>query len=62
MKYAIITGASSGIGKAAAHQLAADGYNVVLVARSKPKLEEIYLLYSSMMRNNNKNFNVKIIK
>ena len=41
MKLAIITGASSGIGEATAHQLVADGYNVVLVARSKPKLKEI---------------------
>ena len=41
MKLAIITGASSGIGEATAHQLVADGYNVVLVARSKLKLKEI---------------------
>jgi len=41
MKLAIITGASSGIGEATAHQLVADGYKVVLVARSKPKLKEI---------------------
>ena len=41
MKLAIITGASSGIGEATAHRLAADGYKVVLIARSQHKLKEI---------------------
>jgi short-subunit dehydrogenase len=41
MKLAIITGSSSGIGAAAARQLAADGYKVVLVARNQAKLEGI---------------------
>lgn len=41
MKLSIITGASSGIGAAAAYQLGADGYKVVLVARSRSKLEEV---------------------
>ena len=41
MKLAIITGASSGIGEATAHQLAKDGYYVVLVARNQPRLIEI---------------------
>jgi hypothetical protein len=40
-KVIVITGASSGIGKAAAEQFAKKGANVVLVARRKEKLEEV---------------------
>ncbi|MFO0737299.1 MAG: SDR family oxidoreductase [Labilithrix sp.] len=38
---ALITGASAGLGKELAGLFAADGHDVVLVARSKPKLEEL---------------------
>ena len=38
---ALITGASSGIGKAFAETLAAKGAKVILVARSKAKLESL---------------------
>ncbi|NOY22099.1 MAG: SDR family oxidoreductase [Acidobacteria bacterium] len=40
-KWAVITGASSGIGKEFAYQLGKKGYNVALVARSRDKLEAI---------------------
>lgn len=40
-KTALVTGASSGIGKAIAEKLAAEGANVVLVARSRNKLEQL---------------------
>ncbi|MGB7504501.1 MAG: SDR family NAD(P)-dependent oxidoreductase, partial [Mycobacterium sp.] len=39
--WALITGASDGIGKALAGQIAADGINVVLCARSQDKLEAL---------------------
>src|ERR1700761_2803313 len=41
MKYALITGASKGIGKAIAEELAARKFNVLLVARSGEVLEQV---------------------
>ncbi len=41
MPAAVITGASTGIGREFAHLCARDGYDLVLVARSQPQLEAL---------------------
>ncbi|BCN30347.1 SDR family NAD(P)-dependent oxidoreductase [Anaeromicropila herbilytica] len=54
MKYALITGASSGIGREFALVLAKEGYNLILVARREDRLIE---LKEEIL----KNYNVKIL-
>ncbi|SCU88179.1 LAFA_0E11166g1_1 [Lachancea sp. 'fantastica'] len=40
-KYCVVTGASDGIGKEYAHQLAKRGFNLVLISRTLSKLEDL---------------------
>ena len=51
---ALITGASSGFGKAIAEKFASQGYNIIITGRRKNKLEEI----SSSLK---QKFSVKIL-
>jgi len=39
--WALVTGASDGIGKAYCHELAKSGFSIILMARSKDKLDEV---------------------
>ena len=46
-KYALVTGASSGIGADIAKELAVLGYHLILTARRKDRLEEIARVISA---------------
>ena len=48
--YALVTGASSGIGFEFAKQLSARGYKVILVARRKSKLEKVQKILKTESR------------
>ena len=52
MPFALITGASKGIGKAIAETLAARGYDLLLVARSKDLLEQVSVQIQSVSKRN----------
>jgi short-subunit dehydrogenase len=49
-RYALVTGASSGIGLAMAEALARRGRNLILVSRHRDMLESIALEFSTLHR------------
>ena len=55
-----ITGATDGIGKAYARQLACLGFNIVLISRTHSKLKEVSKAIGNV-RNKKKNQNVILI-
>lgn len=57
-KVAIVTGATGAIGHAIAHQLAAKGYHVVLVARNQAKAQQVVAEIIELTRNPNVRYEI----
>lgn len=50
-KVALITGASKGIGRAIGESLAEIGYNLALIARTEPLLQEVNIYFDNSYEN-----------
>jgi uncharacterized protein len=62
MDYVLITGASSGLGSEFAKQLAKDGYNLIIVARRKDRLDKLKLILETQYEINIKIFRIDLSK
>ncbi len=62
MAYALITGASKGIGKSIAAELAAKGHNIILVARSQMVLKELSESFEAQYKINCKYLAIDLTK
>ena len=59
--WAVITGSSDGIGKAAAKHLAAQGFNIVLIARDLAKLNLVAKELQEIGRKRGKPISTRVI-
>ena len=60
--WAVVTGATDGIGKAAAMYLANEGFNVVLISRTMAKLETVANELKESAKKHGKNIDTRVVQ
>ena len=60
--WAVVTGATDGIGKAAAMHIAKEGFNVVLISRTLSKLETVAKEVEEHAKKNGKTIQTKVVQ
>ena len=60
--WAVVTGATDGIGKAAAMYLANEGFNVVLISRTMAKLESVANEAKESAKKHGKNIDTRVVQ